>query len=70
MSASISTAFRQAHDWHPEPAPEAEDEALPSAADVAVSILLVIAEDPLLRPSQRMRARRYLRRLEQHQAAA
>ena len=35
------------------------------AADVAVGILMLIAEDPLIRPSQRMKARRYLRRLEQ-----
>jgi len=64
MSASIDTAFRAAHDWRPEPAPEAEDDGAPNARDVAIGILMLIAEDPLLRPSQRMQARRYLRRLE------
>lgn len=59
----IATAFRDAHNWRPEAAPEADDRAAPNAADVAISILLLIAEDPLLRPSQRMQARRYLRRL-------
>lgn len=64
MSASIGTAFREARRWRPEPAAEAQDDELPSAADVAIGILMLIAEDPLLRPSQRMRARRYLRRLD------
>ena len=36
----MSPAFAAARDWRPEPTPEAEDDALPSAADVAIGILL------------------------------
>ncbi len=64
MSTTI-TAFRDAHNWRPEPAAEAEDDAPPNAVETALTLLRAIAEDPLVRGSHRIAARRYLRRLEQ-----
>ena len=64
MSDTTTTAFAAARDWRPEPTPEAEADALPSAAAVAIGILRRLAEDPLITASKRVEARRYLRRLE------
>jgi len=64
MSTTLRTAFRDAHDWRPEPAPEALDDIPPDATAFARWLLRAIAEDALLRPSHRVAARRYLRRLE------
>jgi len=44
---------------------EAENAAEPSAVEVALHLLREIAEDSGVRPSQRMKARRYLGRLKQ-----
>jgi hypothetical protein len=44
--------------------PDEDDPPMETAATVAVGILVEIAEDNLLRASQRQRARQYLRDLE------
>ncbi len=66
MSARGETAFAEAHQWRPEPAPEAAEPDV-DPVTVALRLLRTIAEDALLRPSHRVAARRWLRQL---QAAA
>jgi hypothetical protein len=58
------TAFAEARSWRPEPAPEARDDAEPTAVELALHLLREIAEDPVLRSSYRVAARRWLRRLQ------
>jgi hypothetical protein len=57
-------AFAGAHHWRPEPAAEAQDDIEPDPIELALRLLSQIAEDPYLRGSHRVQARRYLRRLE------
>ena len=64
MSLTLESAFADAHHWHPEPAAEAADEPQADSVTVALRLLVAIAEDPHVRPSHRMAARRHLRRLE------
>ncbi|HVC62375.1 MAG TPA: hypothetical protein VND19_18685 [Acetobacteraceae bacterium] len=65
-----ASAFAAAHRWQPEPAPEAPPDPVPATTDVALRLLHQIAEDPMLRPSYRVAARRHLRRLAEAEAAA
>lgn len=56
-------AFAEGPRWHPDPAPDAPAEPEITPVEMALFLLREIAEDSLLRPSQRKAARRYLRRL-------
>jgi hypothetical protein len=62
--------FDEVHHWQPEPAPEAPDDARPNAIELALRLLTQIAEDPYVRGSHRVAARRYLHRLEAQTAGA
>ncbi len=61
--SDLNAAFAEAHRWQPEPATESVADVTPAAIELALHLLHEIAEDALLRPSQRVAARRYLRRL-------
>lgn len=63
MSATVHDAFAEGRPWQPEPAPEHVESGAPGAIELAVTLLHQIAEDPFLRPSYRVRARVYFRRL-------
>lgn len=63
MSASLSSAFADARQWQVEPTPEAVPDMPADTVTVALELLRRIAEDPILRPSYRIAARRHLRRL-------
>lgn len=55
--------------WRTEPAPETAEET-PDAVQLAVTLLARIGEDPMLRPSYRIAARRYFRELRKAGARA
>jgi hypothetical protein len=60
----MQAAFIEAHSWRPEPAQEPAAEPDVDPVTVALHLLREIAEDALLRPSHRVAARRWLRRLQ------
>lgn len=60
---SAPSAFADAKSPLPEPPEEPQLEEAPGAVELAVALLRRIGEDPGLRPSHRVAARRYLRRL-------
>ncbi len=70
MSATTRRAFAADASPMPEPPGEIEIEGAPEAVGLAEALLTKIAEDPGLRPSYRMAARRYFRELRKAAANA